>query len=476
MQIWAVWSKEVMGYLKLFYKKSSNLGVTWSEEANLTDLLVEGQDQNPSIMQAENGTIWVVWASDRTPPHPPTPDFYLDASPRNLTVSRGESGNSTIIVTSVNGFSESVSLTVLNVPTGVTALFEPSQVTPLPNQTANSTLTLSVDPAATPGNYTITVIGSSDHLMHIINVYLEIVVFGGTGQTSIEVTSSLNAAESPIEDYEIYYKTSHNNGVTWSPDLQLTNNSVDDLKPAIVQLANGTVMIVYQSYLSGSHEICYKTTNDGITWSNVIQLTSDPAHDKGPSATQTQDGRIWAVWTSTRTGDYEIFYKIFNGSSWTSDTRLTFSIYSDVQPAVLQATNGDIFIFWASDAHGTHDIYYVNSTDNGVTWSPPMLFVEGSYEDLWPTLMQAADTKIWVAWGSDEADQPDGNWDIYIKTSLAGDVNGDGITNIADLSIVSLVYGATESKPNYNPDADLNRDGIVDIRDVRIVARYFMET
>ncbi len=67
-------------------------------------------------------------------------------------------------------------------------------------------------------------------------------------------------------------------------------------------------------------------------------------------------------------------------------------------------------------------------------------------------------------------------WEIFIKSSLAGDVNGDGITNIADLIIVSLVYGATPSKPNYNPNADLNRDGIVDIRDMRIVAYYLLET
>jgi hypothetical protein len=134
----------------------------------------------------------------------------------------------------------------------------------------------------------------------------------------------------------------------------------------------------------------------------------------------------------------------------------------------------DVYVFWSSNTSGTYDIYY--SYYNGTTWTANTTLVAGSYEDAWTAVMRARDTKIWVAYATDEVDQPDGNWEIFIKSSLAGDVNGDGITNIADLTIVSLVYGATPSKPNYNPDADLNRDGIVDIRDLGIIGYYLLET
>lgn len=60
--------------------------------------------------------------------------------------------------------------------------------------------------------------------------------------------------------------------------------------------------------------------------------------------------------------------------------------------------------------------------------------------------------------------------DGSVKVKLQGDVNGDGIVNVLDLSIVSLSYGFFEGELGYNLDADLNKDGIVDIRDLATVA------
>jgi len=482
-RVWFIWSKEIDSNYTLYYRVTSDQGRTWSEEMNLTDNCTAGQDQNPSIMQAQNGTIWVVWTSDRPPPPlPPTADFYIEVSPQNLTITQGQSDNLTIIVTSVNNFAEPVNLTVCDIMpelTGynVTTAFNPNPVTPPANGTANSTLTISVNSTATPGNYTLMVMGKGDHLMHYVDVYLEITAAGETSQagTNIHTLAPSFISTSPSIDYEIYYKTSHDNGKTWSKDFQLTDNNVDDLRPTITQLTNGTIMIAWQSYISGSHDICYQTITDG-TWSNVIQLTTDSAHDKAPSVAQMKDGKIWIAWASSRTGDSEIFYKIYE-DSWSNDTRLTYSTNSDIQPAILQTIDGNILIFFASGtALGTFDIYYKFSSDYGSSWSERIEFAASGYEDVWPAITQGQDTKIWVAWVSNESDQPDGNWEIYCRTSLAGDVNEDGQVNVVDLAMVSLAYGCFEGDPSYNADADINKDGIVDMDDLTTVAYYLGET
>lgn len=61
--------------------------------------------------------------------------------------------------------------------------------------------------------------------------------------------------------------------------------------------------------------------------------------------------------------------------------------------------------------------------------------------------------------------------DGRVLATILGDVNGDGIVNILDLTIVSLSYGSFKDEPGYNPEADINEDGIVDMRDLAIVAR-----
>lgn len=493
-RIWIVWTRDILGNFTLFYATSDDLGATWSNEKNLTKELAPGQDSNPSIFQAINGTIWVFWQSNRPPPPPPPePDFTLDASPNNLSIPQGGSDNSTIIVTSINNFSDPVDLSVQFVPDGVNTTLNPSQVTPPPNGNANSTLTVSVETTATPGNYTLTVVGKSKDKKHTVNIALEIIsseeTLSSEGTTSDQTCvralfslfslSSTESTGTEEEDYEIYYKTSHDNGDTWSDDIPLTNNTNEDMGPSIIQLENGTIFLVWESDKTGNPEIFYKTTLDGASWSDEKQITTNSAFDHGPSVIQTMDGRIWVAWSSNRFGDNEIFYKTYDGISWSNETRLTNSTNSDASPSLLQTLDGTIWIFWSSiedSSTATHDIYYKISSDNGSTWSESIQFTTDKYEDIWPSTMQSHDTKIWVVWVTNRDDQEDGNWDIYYRTSLPGDINGDGIVDISDLEIVAQAFGRSKGEEGYNVDADLNSDGVIDVIELAIVGRYYGET
>jgi hypothetical protein len=479
-KIWLLWSKEILGNLTLYYKSSPDLGITWSDEMNLTMAPANGHDQNPSIMQAENGTIWVAWASTRPPSSsepPPEADFYMNATPASLSIPLGGSDNSTISITSINNFNDTINLYALNVE-GVTSVLDPDSVYLPKNETVTSILTVTVEPTATPGNYTLTVMGNPLHYKFVETVDVELEITNSI--TSLSSTLS-SAANSPLPmgggDYEIFFKTSHDNGATWSSDIQLTSNTVDDLRPSIIQLSNGTIMLFWQHDQDGYTDVFYITTSDGISWSEETQLTTDLGLDKGPHATQTKDGRIWVVWASKRTGNYEIFYKIYEGSAWSSATRLTYSTNSDVSPSILQAVDDTISIFWSSSsATSDNDIYYMFSSSNGASWSESVQFTTDNNEDIWPAIAQTRDMKIWVVWVSNRADQPLGNWDVYYRTSLSGDVNEDGAVDVIDLSIVGMAYGKREGDPGYNPDADINKDKRVDMRDVAIITFYYGET
>lgn len=83
----------------------------------------------------------------------PLPSFTLSDAPGSLSIAQGTTGTSTITVNGQNGFNESVRLTAVGMPQGVSASFTP-------NFTAGtSTLTLIADSSAPAGTYTITING-----------------------------------------------------------------------------------------------------------------------------------------------------------------------------------------------------------------------------------------------------------------------------------------------------------------------------
>ena len=486
IRIWIVWAKAILGDNTIFCKTSSDLGTTWSEEESLTYIppLITGRhDESPSIIQAANGTIWLVYHSNKPPP---MPDFIIDASPKALTIPQGGSDTSTIFIYSLGNFSEAVTLSSKTIVLGISTTFDPNPVTPPGNGVATSTLTVFVEPTADPGNTTLTILGKSGDINHSVPIHLEITE-SGTATISDASSSSLSTSSAEDEmDREIYYKTSNDNGVTWSNRFQLTNNTNDDLSPSIVQLTNGTIMIVYgseQGIPVTDSDIFYNATSDGTSWI-YGNITADPGLDKGPSIMQAEDERIWVAWASDRTGDYEIFCKTYDGFSWSNATQLTNSTNSDSGPSIFQTIDGTIWLFWQSREDkptATGDIYYKFSTDNGTSWSDRVQFTTDNNEDVWPAVTQTHDTRIWVVWTSNRADQPDGNWDIYYRTSLVGDITGpggypDGVVDIFDLNKAGKAYGSVVGEPEYDSDVDLNKDGRVDMRDIALIGKNYGST
>ena len=495
-RIWIVWARAVDGDNTIYCKISSDLGATWSDGENLTyipPLIITAHDESPSIIQAANGSIWLVYHSNRPPP---IPDFDITASLRNMTVPVGGSNTSIITIYSLLGFSEAVTLSTKLIPGngntthGINTTYYPNPVTIPANGWNTSTLTVTANATANPGNYSLVVIGKSGDLTHSVPISLEVTDSGeaGSGMFSISDTSFSSTFASSSEsagyelDFDIYYKVSNDNGATWSKRSQLTNSTDDDLSPSIVQLTNGSVMIVYAvehgSPVTGSN-IFYNVTSDWTSWT-YGNITAYSGYDQGPSIMQAADEKIWVAWASDRTERYEIFCKTYNGSSWSNATQLTNSTNIDSCPSLFQTIDGTIWLFWQSSQNKTTvppaDIYYKYSTDNGATWSNRTQFTTDNLYDLWPTATQVRDTKIWVAWTSDRADQPDGNWDIYLRASLAGDVNEDGAVDIFDLTLVAKAYGSVVGDPAYDEACDITKDGRVDMRDLTIVSKYYGAT
>jgi cellulose 1,4-beta-cellobiosidase len=123
------------------------------------------------------------------------PDFSLSAT--NATVTQGGTSNSAVIITPVNGFTGSVTLSVGTLPAGVTATFSPNPATGV------STLTFAASATATTGPAAVTITGVGGALTHSANITLTVngnqpnfslsgtnatVAQGATGTSAITVT------------------------------------------------------------------------------------------------------------------------------------------------------------------------------------------------------------------------------------------------------------------------------------------------
>jgi len=63
--------------------------------------------------------------------------------------------------------------------------------------------------------------------------------------------------------------------------------------------------------------------------------------------------------------------------------------------------------------------------------------------------------------------------DGTLMTKLMGDITGDQLVDIDDLTIIAQAFGSHEGHPRWNPEADLSRDGVIDIDDVVLAAINF---
>ena len=104
---------------------------------------------------------------------PPVPNFSMSASPTTLTLTQGTGGNSTVTVTSVNSFNSPVNLVVSGCPTGANCTLNSTSITPPSNSSAVATLTVSTG-TAMAGNYTLTITGTGESLVHSTTVMLKI--------------------------------------------------------------------------------------------------------------------------------------------------------------------------------------------------------------------------------------------------------------------------------------------------------------
>jgi len=175
---------------------------------------------------------------------------------------------------------------------------------------------------------------------------------------------------------------------------------------AAIVAGNGThLIVVWHSDVSGNWEIWY-TIYDGVTWNPLSQLTTDPNSDRWPYVSLLSNNRILIVWVSNRTGNDEIWYKVYINGMWTEDKQLTTGNNDyDYSPAFTELIDGNIAMIWSSEIIGTNttDVFFAKLTmqpDGSLTFIDRKKLTEAA-TNTWFTassILLTDSGRLWAFW------------------------------------------------------------------------------
>lgn len=236
-------------------------------------------------------------------------NFSLSAAPSEVFAAQGASGKSTINIVPINGFANSVNLSVSGLPAGVTATFSPATAT------TSSTLILSVSRTAAAGSSTVTITGNSGTetastplLLNIQNsngtatsTTLALTAGGSSVSTvtqgvSVTATASVVAGSNPVTAGQVYLCDA---SATYcdlahqiaTAQLNIHGNAVFRFVPGIGQRAYKAVFVGTTANISSSSSPAQLTVTGSLPTTTMLAQSGTTGNYK-LTATVTGQGAV----------------------------------------------------------------------------------------------------------------------------------------------------------------------------------------
>jgi hypothetical protein len=393
-----VWTDDRdVGSTRIYYKNSTDGGNTWSADKRISPLSADASGQNPDIA-IDGNKIHVVYPdADRLK--------YINSSDNGITWS------------------------------------EPQQLTPGPiRHAAHPSIAINgsnihiiwrdhynKSGAGTAG--AIFYINSYDGglswyeefnltAMDLDASYSDIAVYGDNVHvTYCEERSGL---------WEIYYRRSDDNGITWTEEFTVSN-STENLSRSVIKVRENNVFALWSDEKDPIAEIYLRNSSDnGQNWDNEIRMTYDPAACYYQNIALDNES-IHLIWSDWRDGAPEIYYKRY--PFYPPPTNLTIDI---------QGTN--LFLNWTppknSPSPVDHYHIYRSSTWDGFDFSVP--WVNTSIN---PDPIDSMIIPLRTTWNDTFAFLDENNNYFYIVRAINNEGWNDTNMNIIGKYVISLEKG-----------------------------------
>ena len=207
-----------------------------------------------------------------------------------------------------------------------------------------------------------------------------------------------------------FYKRSTDGGTTWGSNVSLGGFY---WWPSITS-SGSSVYVALNANDSGNSEVYLRRSLDnGGTWDPIQRISNAAGRSEDPTLVAV-DGYVHLAWNDNRTGIMQTFYRrsTDEGATWELETQLTHSTVFAYCPQ-LHASGPDVDLVWGDRRNGDYDIYWMHSSDHGASWGEEIRMSQDAAVSIYPAFARD-DSNLHLVWLNASADI------IYIHSSDDG--------------------------------------------------------
>ena len=231
---------------------------------------------------------------------------------------------------------------------------------------------------------------------------------------------------SPLQ-YSIVSESGDNNSlpVVFQNATNLTNNPMDSVYGQVAAWNNNVYMLWQDSVSPGStnYDIFIKSSNDnGTTFGSPVNLSDNSGFSEHPQIA-AYDNNVYAIWADDTSGNREVlftrsednstsFEKIKNLSNTTSDSfNQEIAVFGD-----------NVYVVWLDQGEGDNtNILLKASADGGATFGRTVNISSNANQETFPKVA-AYEGSVYVAWNMlpENTDEIDNSGLFFVRSLDAG--------------------------------------------------------
>jgi len=222
------------------------------------------------------------------------------------------------------------------------------------------------------------------------------------------------------------YVTFSKDGISWTEPVQITTDPAADMWPSLIQTKHGDFMLAFISDRSGEIKMYTIRSKDGLHWSepSLVDLPYDTEHYMVPSLIQTFDGRFMLAYTDygwdPELGWNRDVYVTFSkdGETWSDPIRVTTRPYNEYSPCLMKTHFGYKIMF--SGDPSPSQLYVVSSRD-GITWGEPIQVTDTDMHCWGPLSLILGKGNVYISAFRACPAGEEWDWDLYLIYSTDGE-------------------------------------------------------